>query len=119
MTNGSPLVPTWQKVAFAVIGIAALVLLVYIANLSRSGFATVNGQKATAARQDCARAISDQHADVKDRRDNLVARGLLAIEEHDEPALPAIRQQLEAAIAAVDALEPLQREVDQRCPKVG
>lgn len=90
-------VPTWQKVAFAAIAVVAFFLLVYIANLSRSGFATLDSQKTSAERTDCRAEINGWYA-ILDRRANTLGRSLA-------------QQRAAAELQGIDGVSPSEEQI--------
>lgn len=65
--DAKKVVPTWQKIAFALIAAVAFFLLLYTANLSRSGFAKQDAQVNSSKRNDCRAVIQAARRDVFDQ----------------------------------------------------
>lgn len=123
-------IPVWLQVTAVGVVIAALGVVIASFFVTRSGFATVDNQAVLQERSDCARAINAEQQQLKDARDNAIAVLLqvataaqLTVPGTPERAAAAVRlgqanQQLDATIAAVSALPPLDIEVERRCPGV-
>lgn len=126
MTDRWP--PPWLVVLSGVMLAITLVFTFALNVRAIQDRATLSSQKAAQIRQDCARRIETQQADVKDavtlakaEMDKSFILGLLASQDPSQKEViiadwRAKAQALDEAILTMRALPPYQRTVDRECP---
>lgn len=97
-------------------GIVTVAFLIALTILRYRDSATLSAQRAISERSDCARTITNHQSEIINARDNLVAQGLVAVADGDDPRLAEVSAKLEDAIDAVEALPKTQAVVEQECP---
>lgn len=120
--------PTWLVVLAGVMLTVTLAFTFALNVRAVQDRATLSAQKAAVDRQDCARRISTQQAEVKDAMqlakaelDEAFILGLLASQDPSQREAittdwRAKAQALDRAIVAMKALPAFQKIVDKECP---